>query len=479
MQRSVEGARAWCARARLERAPCCCQSPGQPASHSPAHPPGPRTSARPAPGFGTILSTAFIHMLLPAQMNLSSPCLPESWTGAYEAWAYLFVVLAIVAMQLIDYLIEGQYQRYLERRGGAQPHSQACHEQAGCGDEHTHHAAVVGAMMSLHSSKAHLGTTCTHAHDLDHSHRHDAERGMASAPPVDSTEAASEDSGASPAATAAAGWGRLLAGWMAALRPLLRAPPPCLHPDAALPTAAPPAGPCAVHGPGCETLIKHQHRVDPSQVVGIYMMEAGIIFHSGAHSGLMGWARTAGAGAGLHGCRVSVQGCCCAPDLEASASAQTQRRGRAADPASSSRPAPTPALPAVLIGITLGVTAGEAFNTLLIALSFHQFFEGFAIGSAVVDSGMGAVKSMLMGLAYSVTTPIGIAVGEPAWPAGRVAAGGARRLMQAAGGAQALQVQQALQALDTAPPPPHPTHPPLAAQASACARASTPTPTPR
>lgn len=39
-------------------------------------------------------------MMLPANANLSSPCLPESWTGAYEAWAYLFVTLAIVFMQV-------------------------------------------------------------------------------------------------------------------------------------------------------------------------------------------------------------------------------------------------------------------------------------------------------------------------------------------------------------------------------------------
>lgn len=135
----------------------------------------------------------------------------------------------------------------------------------------------------------------------------------------------------------------------------------------------------------------------------------------------------------------------------------------------------------MLIGITLGVTSGSAFNTLLAALSFHQFFEvggahsagpgwrpecagrasvlgparcrcsaqvvrlatscraggaprpgpatpeplpaapppapvlqGFAIGAAVVDSGLGVMKSVIMGLAYAVTTPTGIAIGEGA-----------------------------------------------------------------
>ena len=86
-----------------------------------------------------------------------------------------------------------------------------------------------------------------------------------------------------------------------------------------------------------------------------------------------------------------------------------------------------PSLPrgAVLIGITLGVTAGSAFDTLLVALAFHQFFEGFAIGSAVVDSGLGVGKSLIAGLAYSITTPTGIAIGERGREGGQAAAGAA------------------------------------------------------
>ncbi|KAI3438305.1 hypothetical protein D9Q98_000739 [Chlorella vulgaris] len=241
-------------------------------------------------GFGTILSTAFIHMMLPAVAKLGSPCLPESWLDAYEAWPYLFVVLSIVLMQLIDYLIEGAYQRYIERRGGQQPHGAACHEQAHDHDEHTHHAAVVGALASMHRSQAHI-----------------------KAPPP-----AKEP----PAAAAAADL------------------------EAGLDDGTEEGGTCEVHGEGCTTLIStHEHKHDPSQILGIYLMETGIIFHS------------------------------------------------------------------VLIGITLGVTGGSAFTTLLVALSFHQFFEGFAIGSAVVDAGLGPLRSMLMGLAYAVTTPIGIAIG--------------------------------------------------------------------
>ncbi|PSC72115.1 Zinc transporter 5 [Micractinium conductrix] len=267
-------------------------------------------------GFGTILATAFIHMLLPANKNLSSPCLPESWNERYEAWAYLFVVLAIVFMQLIDYLIEGAYQRYLERRGG-QPHTAACHEQATDDDLHNHHAAVVGAIASIHKSKANLA-----APDVEAAHAHAHAHGQGCLHPHDSTGSGSDTSGK----------------------------PSDVEAGTAAPGAAGEDGvPCAVHGEGCASLITgepgHTHKTDPSHIVGIYLMEAGIIFHS------------------------------------------------------------------VLIGITLGVTTGSAFRTLLVALAFHQFFEGFAIGAAVVDSGLGVMKSLLMGMAYAVTTPIGIAVG--------------------------------------------------------------------
>lgn len=39
------------------------------------------------------------------------------------------------------------------------------------------------------------------------------------------------------------------------------------------------------------------------------------------------------------------------------------------------------ALHSLIIGITLGVTPGTEFITLLIAISFHQFFEGFALSA--------------------------------------------------------------------------------------------------
>ncbi|CAO3640557.1 unnamed protein product [Mucor hiemalis] len=66
----------------------------------------------------------------------------------------------------------------------------------------------------------------------------------------------------------------------------------------------------------------------------------------------------------------------------------------------------------VLIGITLSTTANSEFTTLLIALVFHQFFEGMALGTRLNEMPYKTwVKPICMGLLYIVMTPIGIAIG--------------------------------------------------------------------
>ncbi|CAF3760352.1 unnamed protein product [Rotaria sp. Silwood1] len=61
-------------------------------------------------GTGVILATAFIH-ILPAAMNaLTDECLPEDWKD-YEAYAGVFAMLAILAMQLIEFIAHHQLHR--------------------------------------------------------------------------------------------------------------------------------------------------------------------------------------------------------------------------------------------------------------------------------------------------------------------------------------------------------------------------------
>ena len=52
-------------------------------------------------GSGIMLSTAFIHLLLPASEFLSSPCLPAVFgEEGYPAWAFLICTIAIIFMQV-------------------------------------------------------------------------------------------------------------------------------------------------------------------------------------------------------------------------------------------------------------------------------------------------------------------------------------------------------------------------------------------
>ena len=68
----------------------------------------------------------------------------------------------------------------------------------------------------------------------------------------------------------------------------------------------------------------------------------------------------------------------------------------------------------VFIGMALSVSTGTAFIVLLIAISFHQTFEGLALGSriaAIPSFSTTSFKPWLMSAMYGVTTPIGQAIG--------------------------------------------------------------------
>ena len=67
----------------------------------------------------------------------------------------------------------------------------------------------------------------------------------------------------------------------------------------------------------------------------------------------------------------------------------------------------------VFIGMALSVATGTSFGVLLVAISFHQTFEGFALGSRIsaVRFSPGSIRPWLMALAYGTTTPIGQAIG--------------------------------------------------------------------
>ncbi|KAJ1950168.1 hypothetical protein EC988_004488 [Linderina pennispora] len=72
------------------------------------------------------------------------------------------------------------------------------------------------------------------------------------------------------------------------------------------------------------------------------------------------------------------------------------------------------ALHSVIVGMTLAVTGGGEFKTLLAAISFHQFFEGLALGtriSALTFERHAVMFALLNALVFALTTPFGQALG--------------------------------------------------------------------
>ncbi|KAJ2723928.1 hypothetical protein GGI07_002306 [Coemansia sp. Benny D115] len=71
-------------------------------------------------------------------------------------------------------------------------------------------------------------------------------------------------------------------------------------------------------------------------------------------------------------------------------------------------------LHSVIIGVTLSVTSGTSFKTLLAAICFHQFCEGLALGSRIaqVEYKRNAfLRAALNSAAFMLITPLGMVIG--------------------------------------------------------------------
>ncbi|OTB02974.1 hypothetical protein M426DRAFT_188579 [Hypoxylon sp. CI-4A] len=67
----------------------------------------------------------------------------------------------------------------------------------------------------------------------------------------------------------------------------------------------------------------------------------------------------------------------------------------------------------IFIGMAVSVATGPPFVVFLVAIAFHQTFEGLALGSriAAIQFPRNSARPWLMVLAYGLTTPIGQAIG--------------------------------------------------------------------
>jgi len=71
------------------------------------------------------------------------------------------------------------------------------------------------------------------------------------------------------------------------------------------------------------------------------------------------------------------------------------------------------AMHSVVIGISLATTIGSAFISLVIALVFHQFFEGVALGGRIASLKFSHRTAMpwILAMCFTVSTPFGVALG--------------------------------------------------------------------
>ncbi|XP_022731841.1 zinc transporter 4, chloroplastic-like [Durio zibethinus] len=66
----------------------------------------------------------------------------------------------------------------------------------------------------------------------------------------------------------------------------------------------------------------------------------------------------------------------------------------------------------VIIGLSLGVSQSPCtIRPLIAALSFHQFFEGFALGGCISQAQFKTLPATIMACFFAITTPSGIGIG--------------------------------------------------------------------
>jgi solute carrier family 39 (zinc transporter), member 1/2/3 len=81
-------------------------------------------------------------------------------------------------------------------------------------------------------------------------------------------------------------------------------------------------------------------------------------------------------------------------------------------------------LHSVFVGLAVAVSNGSDLRALIIALVFHQLFEGLAMGARLADAAFKASLEIVLMLVFSFAAPIGIAAGTGAVVASRDAFSG-------------------------------------------------------
>lgn len=255
-------------------------------------------------GMGIILSTAFVHMLSPAVMNLSSPCLPKPMLK-YSSWAGLIALFSSLMVQMIQTIAINHFTKRHSHDAHCVTHNHFPVARRSRSTGRVGDSPVEAGSSALEPKEDRINSAESILSQEDEKE---------SSPLLRRTRAMSSESRKS------------IPVELGALAVATN-----IHSD----------GCCEVDHILLNSSSHHSHRQ-----ITAYILEFGIALHS------------------------------------------------------------------LIIGITLGVTGGSEFISLLIAISFHQFFEGFALSTTALEAGFNTLtQPLLMSLLYTLTTPIGQIIG--------------------------------------------------------------------
>ncbi|KAG0039874.1 high-affinity Zn(2+) transporter zrt1 [Podila clonocystis] len=305
-------------------------------------------------GTGVILATGFIHMLPTAMSNLSSPCLGKVWSEQYTAFGGLFVLISSLFMHWIEFIAVEHNERRMREAAASQGIQEVNMDLGGLGATGVAAAPCPGHIVTIVEERP-CHDSCSSVSSCDSDYSHDG----AKTNPSITKSIDSSITKASPHQTDSS-----------------RKPSQETKRDEH--DHAQGHG----HGPqehGKKQTSNHSHGHEHDQAGDIvrtkshhhHTQEVG---HSHAHGlSLLDESQR----------RISTY------ILEAGIAAHS-----------------------VIIGVSLGVSSGAEFTGLLIALIFHQFFEGFALGARIADLSFDTTYThYLLALIFSLTTPTGAAIG--------------------------------------------------------------------
>lgn len=303
-------------------------------------------------GTGVILATGFIHMLPTAMSNLSSPCLGKVWSEQYTAFGGLFILISSLFMHWIEFIAVEHNERRMREAAAIQGIQEVDMDLGGLGATGVAAAPCPGHIVTIVEDRP-CHDSCSSVSSCDSDHSHDGAK-------VHPSIAKSIDSSITKAFPHQTDSSRK-------------------HSQE---TRRDEHEHAQGHGHGPQGHKKqasqhsHEHEHDHNDIVRTkshhhHTQEVG---HSHAHGlSLLDESQR----------RISTY------ILEAGIAAHS-----------------------VIIGVSLGVSSGAEFTGLLIALIFHQFFEGFALGARIADLSFDTTYThYLLAFIFSLTTPTGAAIG--------------------------------------------------------------------